>query len=105
MQIHVTSAAVVGRQMEYNLDAIHRGARNARLAEVGFDERDAAGRDVVLDIAEVAARKVVNHMDLRAAFQELIYEMRTYEGCSARDENFLMIPDDALPSDLLPPLP
>lgn len=105
MEIHVTAAAVVGRQMEYNFDALHRRARNAGLSEIGFDERDAAGLDMVLDVAKVAAREIVNHMDLRAAFQKLIYEMRANERCSARDENFLMIPDDALPCDLLPLLP
>ena len=32
MQVHVTTAAMVGGEMKDNVDALHRGARNARFA-------------------------------------------------------------------------
>lgn len=77
MQVHVASATVVGGKMKDDVNAFHCGARDARLAEIGFGESDALGFEMLLDIAEAAACKVVNNMNFRTATEKLIDEMRS----------------------------
>ena len=96
MQVDVTAPAMVGGQMEDDIDAFHRRARHARLAQVGLHKRDAARLDVLLDVARPAAGEVIHDVHLGAARKQRVHQVRTDERRTPSNENFLMIPDDAL---------
>jgi hypothetical protein len=86
--------------MKDDFDPVHCRARDARFAEIGFDECDATALQMVLDVALPAARKIVHNADFRAALEKRVNEMRTDERCATSDENLPVIPDDALPISL-----
>lgn len=92
---------MIGGEVEDDSDAVHGRASDSRLAQIAFDKTDAAGFYVVFDIAQAAAGEIVHHVDAGSALDEGIHQVRTDEGSAARDENFLMIPDDALRLSLL----
>ena len=96
MKIHVAAPAMVGGEMKHDFDALHRRARDAGLAQIGFDESDATALEMLLDVAEPAAGEVVHDAHLRAAFDKRVHQMRPDERSSAGYQNFLTIPDDAL---------
>src|SRR5271168_1088464 len=98
MQIHISTAAMVRGEMEYDFDALHRGARHARLAQIRFHEGDATVLEVRLDVLEPAAGEIVNDVHARAAREQSVHEMRSDKRCTAGYENLLTIPDDALHS-------
>src|SRR5580704_12981749 len=88
---------MVGCQVKYYLDAVHRRARHAWLAKIGLYESDVPALQVMLDIAAPAARKIVHYAHFCAALQQRIDEMRTDERCASGYKNSLIIPDGALP--------
>ena len=51
MQIHISAAAMIRGEMEYNFDPLHCGARYAGLAQIRFHESDAAILEVPLNVA------------------------------------------------------
>jgi hypothetical protein len=51
---------------------------------------------VMLDIAQPPARKIVHHANFRAALHQRIYKTRTDKRCTSSDKNFLIVPDGAL---------
>ena len=98
MQVYVTAAAVVGGIVEDDLNSLHGGAGDAGLAQVGLHEGNAAVLDMIFDIRQASARKVVHHMDASAAFDEGIDQMGANEGTPAGDKYLLIAPDGGLRS-------
>jgi hypothetical protein len=50
MQVYISPAAVIGSQVKNHFNAIHCRPRNARLAKIGFHERNVPIFQVVFDI-------------------------------------------------------
>ena len=96
MQVHVAAAAVIGGEMKNDLNAFHGGASDAGLAQIGFDEGDLPRFQMPFDIARRPLVRSSTTMHLGAARDKSVDEMRTDEGCSSGDKNFLIIPDGAL---------
>lgn len=97
MKINIAAPAVVSGKMKHNFDSIHRRARDTRLAQIRFHKSDVSTIQMLLDVAEPAAREIVHHTHLRAAFDKRVHQVRPDEGSPSRDQNLLTIPDDGLP--------
>ncbi len=81
-------------EMENRVDALHRGAGNAWLAQIGLQKINFARAEVLPNVAEMAAGQVIDDANLfRASRQQLIGKRRTDERRSARHENRLSRPE------------
>jgi len=69
VKIHVTPAAVIRCQVEYRIHALHRGARHSWLTQIRMDKFRLPAAEMLADIAEVAARQVIDDANLRSPRQ------------------------------------
>jgi hypothetical protein len=72
VQVNVASAAVVGGKMKDRVDSLHRGARNARIAQIGANELDFPGSDMPGNVSEVPARQIIDNANLSATLNQLV---------------------------------
>lgn len=98
VEIDISPAAMIGRKMEHDLLVPDRLARNTRFAEICFGKCDAARLDVIFDVAQASAAKVVDDVDLSAALEERVNQVGADKGSSTGNEDFLTTPDDFLRS-------
>lgn len=66
--------------MEDDFDALHCLAGDARFAQVGFGECNAARLDVIFNVAQASAGEIVDDMNLSTALDERVYQVRADEG-------------------------
>jgi hypothetical protein len=87
VQIDVSAPAVVGGEMKYRMDSLHRCARDARFAQIGANEFNVSRGDVAGNVAKMPARQIVNDANFRAALNELIGKGRTDKRRSSCNQN------------------
>jgi hypothetical protein len=86
VEVDVAATAVVGGQVEDEVDVLDGPLGGAGPAEVVVQELDRALVDVVLDVLELAAAQVVDDPHGGAARDELLDERRADERRAARDQ-------------------
>ena len=80
--------------MENGVDALHRGAGHTGFAQIGLQEIDLAGAEVLANVVEIPAAQVIDDANLfRASCQELIGERRADERRSSCHKNSLPRPE------------
>jgi hypothetical protein len=92
MKINITAAAMIGGQMKYRVDALHRRAGNTRLPQVRLGKFDFSAGDVLLDIVAMPARQIIDNADFRAPREKVIRKRRADEGGSACHQYKLSAP-------------
>jgi hypothetical protein len=60
---------VIRRKMKHRVDAVHRGARHARLAQIRMQEIHFPGAKMPPDIAQVSAREIIDDSHSRTPRQ------------------------------------
>jgi hypothetical protein len=92
MQVDVSSPAVIGSEMEDDVDAIDRSARDFRVEQIAPQELHGALIDDLLDVLQLPAAQIVDDADRRAAGEERVHQRRADEGRPTRDEDLLGAP-------------
>jgi hypothetical protein len=92
MQVYIATPAMVGGQVEDNLNALHCHPSNSWLSQVSLNEFHHPIGQVSLDVLQPAAGKIVHDTHLRPTFQQRVAEMGADERSSASDKDTTILP-------------
>jgi hypothetical protein len=72
MQINVTAAAMVGGKVDHGVNTVNGRARDAGLAEIGFNKFNFAGSDMPANVVDASAGEIIHNADFCAAIDQAV---------------------------------